>query len=329
MNQPSNQKPVFVPLTCLSLLLIMLQVGCYDSVQQNEVADKPETLTVDGSSAVDKQSDIQVDKNPYVEATAPEAASGSTTRQTDKLPTLDDINDDEQFDENARQPTEEEQAPEVHTIDLPKSWKRMGEKHEIWIDFEKKQVIAGGNICMQAGPLEVFACPRHTKEHEAVISVNALSSGIHAALLAIGSEPGEPVKWDAKYVKATGPTVEIDIIWMGDGDKVVTVPAQELVRNTRTGKTMSESWVFGGSQEFKDEETGKTYYYGDSGEMVCLSNFSTAMLDVPLKSSDANEGLLFEANPDAVPPIGTKVYMVFKPGPNIESANQSDDESKE
>lgn len=297
MNQTS------IRLACLVLLLTSLLIGCYDSAPQGpSTADNSDQSMGDGA----------VIQNPYVETTEDETL---TETKSDELPTLAEATKLQELKSEAK--LEPEPPPEVHTIDIPETWKRFGDKHEIWIDFESRQVITGGNICLQAGQLEVFACPRHTKEHEAIISVNALASELHAGLLAIKSEPGEPVKWAEQYQKATGPVIKIDVIWKAEDGKVVTLPAQELVRNTKTGKAMTEDWVFGGSQEFRDEETGHTFYYGDSGEMVCLSNFSTATMDVPVQSSDANEGLLFEANPDVVPQVNTKVYMVFKPGPNL------------
>ena len=36
-------------------------------------------------------------------------------------------------------------------------------------------------------------------------------------------------------------------------------------------------------------------------------------MDVPVKSSDANEGLMFEANTPNIPEVNTKVYLVFRP----------------
>ncbi len=233
-----------------------------------------------------------------------------------KLPSLDEVQarrSEPDDDENAKVPATEVIA-EVHTIPIPAEWKRLSEQQEIWVDLKSKEVIAGGHICLDGGMLEVFICPRQTKEHESVISVNALSSQVHAALLAVGAEPGQPVKWQDEYEAASGPVIQITVMWRDDETgQVIKRRGQELVRNIDTGKVMQHDWVFGGSQTYTDPETGETYYYGDSGELVCLSNFSTATMDVPVKSSDANDGLLFEANTPNIPPVGTKIYVVFKP----------------
>jgi hypothetical protein len=44
-----------------------------------------------------------------------------------------------------------------------------------------------------------------------------------------------------------------------------------------------------------------------------VSNFTTATLDIPAESSQVNEGLLFEAFAEKIPPLGTPVRLVLKP----------------
>lgn len=246
------------------------------------------------------------------ENVAKESTAVSGEPQSSELPTLKEVEENPKPADYDPYRKDADAQPEKQTIEIPDSWTRLGKEREIWIDMKNKQVIAAGNICMNAGPLEVFACPRRTKEHESIVSVNAFSSEIHAGLLALGTSPGSPVQWRDEYKPATGPVIKIDVKWK-EKDKVKSVPAQKLIRNFKTGKTMELDWVFGGSHTYTDEETGETYYFGDSGELVCLSNFSTATMDVPVKSSDANEGLLFEANTPNIPEINTKVYLIFKP----------------
>jgi hypothetical protein len=74
---------------------------------------------------------------------------------------------------------------------------------------------------------------------------------------------------------------------------------------------MREQWVFAGSVFWRDPSDGKDYYQADGGDLVCLSNFPTAMLDLPIESSQSNEALLFEAFEGRVPPRGTAVEMIL------------------
>lgn len=206
----------------------------------------------------------------------------------------------------------EEETPEVQTIDIPDSWWRLSKEQEIWIDNKAKQVIVAGQICLREGALELFACPRRTKEHESVISVNALASQVHACFLALGADPGSPVQWQPEYKPATGPVIKIEVLWKENGE-IVRRNARDMVRNFETKEPLQMDWVFGGSQVYEDPREGVRIYYGDSGELVCVSNFSTATMDLPIRSTESNDNLLFEANTPNIPEVGTKVYMVFTP----------------
>ena len=78
---------------------------------------------------------------------------------------------------------------------------------------------------------------------------------------------------------------------------------------------MKPDWVFGGSGFWKDESTGREFYRADSGDMICVSNFSSAMLDVPIASSaEANE-LEYVPYTSRIPKRGTPVRLVLVPIP--------------
>jgi hypothetical protein len=191
--------------------------------------------------------------------------------------------------------------------------KRITKDYDVWIDQKRKLVVVDGKICLREGQLEMFACPRSTKEHESVIAVNAKSMHVHTALLLVGAKEGTPVKFDPKYVAATGPEVEILVLWKDKDGKPKKVRAQEMIINVKTGKPMAYNWVFAGSAFFVDEETGKQHYLAEGGELVCVSNFPTATLDLSVRSTDANADLLFKCNTELIPPLGTPVRMVLIP----------------
>ena len=50
-----------------------------------------------------------------------------------------------------------------------------------------------------------------------------------------------------------------------------------------------------------------TFVLDREGTVVCLSNFVEAVIDVPFESTSVNTNLVYEANPDTVPPVGTRV----------------------
>ncbi len=189
---------------------------------------------------------------------------------------------------------------------------KLSKDHNVWIDMQRKLVVVDGRVAMREGALEMFACPKGTKEHEAVVAVDSTAQLVHAGLLAVGAKPGHPVKFNPKYVAAAGTKVDILVLWQDDEGKH-KVRAQQWVKNAETGKEMTHDWVFGGSGFWKDERTGEQYYSADGGDLICVSNFSTATLDLPIESSQANGGLLFSAFSDRIPPRDTKVRLVLIP----------------
>lgn len=193
-----------------------------------------------------------------------------------------------------------------------KGLRRLMPDHDVWFDVKQKIVVADSEVVLNRGPLEMFACPPNTKEHESILRVKSAAFVIHAGLLAVGAKSGHPVKFDPDYEPATGNVVDIYLVWDLDG-KTRWAKAQDWVLNSQTRKPMKTHWVFAGSGYWVNPDTGTRHYLAESGELICVSNFSTATLDLPVESSQANAGLLFEANPEQVPPKGTPVKLVLAP----------------
>ncbi len=112
---------------------------------------------------------------------------------------------------------------------------------------------------------------------------------------------------------ASGQIIDIYVLWKDEMGAKHQVRAQEWVKDAKKDKAMSQDWVFAGSGFWKDEETGMEHYKANGGDLVCVSNFPTATLDLPIHSTNANDELMFVAYKDHVPPRGTKVRLVFIP----------------
>jgi hypothetical protein len=190
---------------------------------------------------------------------------------------------------------------------------KVSKNHDLWIDTKRKAVVLDGKICLREGQLEMFACPEGTKEHESIVAVNALPDEVHAALLAVGAKAGTPVRFDPKYSPATGDIVDIYLLWKDPEGNKHQARAQDWIKEAKTGKAMAHDWVFAGSGFWTDEETGKKHYQANGGDFICVSNFPTAMLDLPIESSQANASLLFSAMTEKIPAKGTKVRLVLIP----------------
>jgi hypothetical protein len=189
--------------------------------------------------------------------------------------------------------------------------KRLSPDEDVWVDPQAKEVVVGGEIVLDKGPIEFFACPEKTKEHESIVATRATARLVHAALLAIGLEAGKPVSFDPEYVAASGPPVRVRMRWTDADGKAQTIDARNWIRNTSTGEAMAEDWVFAGSSFWTDPTDGKEYYQADGGDLICVSNFPSAMLDLPIESSQSNQALLFEAFEGRVPPRGTDVELIL------------------
>jgi hypothetical protein len=190
---------------------------------------------------------------------------------------------------------------------------RLNKESKVWIDLKRKLVVVEGKVCLREGQLEMFACPRSTKEHESVVAVESKAYVIHAALLAVGAQVGQPVQFAPEYTPASGTEVDVHVLWVDEKGKRRKARAQEWIRQVRTNKPMPYSWVFAGSGFWVDEETGTKHYMAEDGDMICVSNFATATLDLPVASSQSNNGLMFDALTENIPALGTKVRLVLVP----------------
>lgn len=187
----------------------------------------------------------------------------------------------------------------------------------LWVDLKRKWVVVEGRICLRKGPLEMFACPKGTKEHESVVAVDHPAHFVHAALMLVGAQPGKTVQFNPKYVPATGPVIDIYVLWIDKKGKKRRARAQEWVRDFESKKPLAHPFVFAGSRRWSEKVDGKTlnHYEGDAGDFICVSNFPSATIDLPIESSQANAALVYEAFTERIPEIGTQVRLVLIPKP--------------
>jgi hypothetical protein len=182
---------------------------------------------------------------------------------------------------------------------------------------KSKRVLVNASVCRRMDLLEHLMCRKLTKEHEAILAADVDARDIHTALLLAGAERGHPVKFRPKFEPPTGTKIKILLQYAYKG-KTITVPAQQWIKNIKTKKPMEqEHWVFAGSL-FIDDPVDKTrppLYAANDGDLISVVNFDTSMLDLPIDSSKENEGLLFEANTDVIPPLDTPVLVILEPIP--------------
>lgn len=200
------------------------------------------------------------------------------------------------------------------TLPPPEGAQKLSPEFDIWLDAEGKAVLIDGVVTLREGLLEMFACLKQTKEHESVVALNTRAYLVHAALLRIGAKPGTPVAFDGAYHPPTGSKIEVSVAWLSPEGDWKRARAQDWVCDYRTKKPMTLDWVFAGSGFWRDETTGQQRYLAESGDLICVSNFSSATLDVPAESTQSNEGLMFAAFTERIPPLGTPVRAALSVG---------------
>ncbi len=190
----------------------------------------------------------------------------------------------------------------------------------ITIDTENSAVEITGTVPINARAkgvvyLEVFACSPNSKEHEALVVTPARPSHVHAALLLVGAEPGDPGSWEWKddtliAHPPTGDKLNIDFIYK-KGGAAITAPANMWVRNMDTDETLEhQPFIFAGSRMV--EWQGEEFYDADgTGALISLTAFTSETIAWPdMMSPEADvEEPVWIANPDLVPDVDTPVTI--------------------
>ncbi len=274
-------------------------------------------------------------------ANTPESSADSNTQ--DQEPQEQDPKEPSPIDAaikalNEQEPIDPREKPEIPPTEVHEAlqplvadhWVRMNPGFEVWLDAKDKQVIVGGRISLRDGVLEMFACPMGTKTHESIVGTLSDAQTVHLGLVGVGAIPGKPAKWteETGLVTAQGPKCEIKVLWTDPEGTQQTVLAKEMVQDRVTGSTLQHDWVFCGSHVWVDPgDPSYREYQADHGDMICVSNFPSAMLDLNVESSATNSGLLFTANPDKVPALGTPVLIFIKPLTDEDAEEVSEEEA--
>lgn len=253
----------------------------------------------------------------------------------------------------------------------------------VLLDKAGRRVILKTKVVLREGALEMLLCRKGTKEHESILALDAPAFVVHTALLAVGAEPGQPVRFTPEYQPPRGQKIDIFLQWTDAQGKPHRVPAHTWVRSatrrffvakldelpagltlpketelrydakhdellwygTMTEKQRDEllalsqdeeyrrairslfdqgriremkaDWVFAGSGyyvEKDDQGKERRYYLAEDGDVICVANFPSAMIDVDVESSaSGSENLLYEAYTERIPPTDTEVTVELVP----------------
>jgi uncharacterized protein YbaR (Trm112 family) len=96
-------------------------------------------------------------------------------------------------------------------------------------------------------------------------------------------------------------------------EKVFAKAIDELFAKSQS-RMMKAEWVFAGSGFFVDEMTGEKFYEAEGGDLICVANFPSAMIDLGIESTASGEdNLLYECYTENIPPLETEVILELVP----------------
>lgn len=180
--------------------------------------------------------------------------------------------------------------------------------------------LAATMVDAQPQWLELIATTQGGREHEAIVTIAAKPSHIHLALVALGLEPGHPMRnrQDGDQIISeppAGPELELFFVYDKDGQTHQT-PVHQWVLDEPTGKPLLPGkWLFTGSvfREWK----GREYYMADeAGNIASLVNFGDDLIARNTPMTQDNDFQQLQLNEDESLPYGSRLILrirVVKP----------------
>ncbi len=195
------------------------------------------------------------------------------------------------------------------------------------IDRPGRRVIVDATVMLRKGMLEFLMCAKGAKDHETLFVTDVKPSSLHAALLALGLAPGRAAQWVTPagkkpvFISPAGAALIITVRWTDKKGAAHEVPVTDWMMEVATKKKMHKTrWVFVGS-DFLDN--GR-YWADVEGLHISVTNFASAVIDVPFESTSANAPTNdlreFGVNTASVPPKGTPVKLILQAAKGAETA---------
>ncbi len=181
---------------------------------------------------------------------------------------------------------------------------------------DSRKILIDAKVCLREGQLELLLCKKNTKEYESILYADIDPFILHSTLIAAKAEAGSPVKFQPKYTPAHGTTIKVWLQYKDDKGKVVTVPAQEWIRDSKNKKQLKYDWVFAGSrtEPYPDDPKKPPFYAArDNGDVISVNNFPDSLMDLPIPDGVENRDQDFEPWTDRIPAKDTPVTVILEP----------------
>ncbi|MDP6544342.1 MAG: YdjY domain-containing protein [Phycisphaerae bacterium] len=221
---------------------------------------------------------------------------------------------------------------------VPKPARKNAKLPGIVIDFQNRCVDIEASVCLDRGFLELIACTKGSKEHESIVAINAKAMHIHASLLALGANRGNPAmqkpvnkaktRW--VHLPPAGDPVDVFLVFKNKKGKMTEHPISDFV--ARSDKSPDEmggaegkadkkedkfpnTFIFAGSL-LGNNKAGQRKYLSDlSGNVISISTFGDELLCLPGDHARDNGSLMWRVDAAELPKVGTKVTLRLRPKP--------------
>lgn len=221
------------------------------------------------------------------------------------------------------------QEPANHVIQLP----------GIEIDAKQRIVDVSSKVSLTDGLLELVACTEGTKEHEAIVRINALPIHVHTALLLIGARNGNPAmrkpineeqtRW--RHYRPSGDPIAVSLVIQNAEGESVERPISDFIKRTagdpyaqdmgweqpasneEKQQKFPDVFLFTGSHLVGDEEANRQYLADQSGHVITISTFGDELLGLADIQSRDNGELIWEVDATHLPPLDSEVKLRLRP----------------
>ena len=203
------------------------------------------------------------------------------------------------------------------------------------VRLKERCVDIEARVCLEVGMLELIVCSQDTKEHEAVLAVEAKAAHIHAALLLLGAKPGHPAMRKPINEERTrwvdlpprGGEIDVFLVFENEEGQMEEHPISKFLIRAEddfTGPPQpgeeepdrsfpTHTFLFAGSHVFQKEGRPAQYLADESGNVISLATFGDELLCLPGVHAHANGGLVWEVDSTHLPKVDTKVTLRLRP----------------
>ena len=190
------------------------------------------------------------------------------------------------------------------------------------VDRIAREVRVEAEVACNPGWLEQAACKAGTREHESLLAIAVAPSRIHAGILLLGLEPGQPGEWKPA-ADGSGTVVRVAPAGAPLALAVRTasgeVPLSSWITDPVAGRTFPvQPWVFAGSRirsNTKSMGPGEHYVADRTGSIVGIVTFGDEVIayDEVLSDKVDVDAPEWQANTAVMPVPGTRVQLVIRP----------------